>query len=129
MISYECLDVEAIKTKDEETKRELEIETRKLQAEMNRVQGDTQKLVSEYAKEKEQMYRHIQELEKMSRQENQRFREEHNYQATSLRPELRLQRTPSNFERRLTAFQKRAKKGYGAMVEMVMDALSCIVNP
>ncbi|KAJ3516875.1 hypothetical protein NLJ89_g862 [Agrocybe chaxingu] len=46
---------EAIRTKDEETRRELEIETKKLQTEMNRVQSDATSLVSQYKAEKEQM--------------------------------------------------------------------------
>ncbi|KAF7374719.1 hypothetical protein MSAN_00357200 [Mycena sanguinolenta] len=43
---------QAIRAKDKETKNELEIETRKLQAEMTRVQNDSKKLASEYTKQR-----------------------------------------------------------------------------
>ncbi|KAF7336788.1 GTP-binding protein A [Mycena venus] len=43
---------EAIRAKDEETKRELELETRKLQTEMTRVQDDSKKMASDYTEQK-----------------------------------------------------------------------------
>ncbi|KDR76132.1 hypothetical protein GALMADRAFT_96589 [Galerina marginata CBS 339.88] len=79
---------EAIRTKDEETKRELEIETKKLQAEMNRVQTDAQKLASEYNEEKSKMEKRMQELSESARLDNERVTAEYNRQIGELRTQL-----------------------------------------
>jgi hypothetical protein len=54
--------LEAIRLQDEETRRELEAETQKLQGEMNRIQADAQRLASEYNEEKARLERRMQEL-------------------------------------------------------------------
>ncbi|KAF8170413.1 P-loop containing nucleoside triphosphate hydrolase protein [Pholiota molesta] len=53
---------EAIRLQDEETRRELEAETQKLQGEMNRIQADAQRLASEYNEEKARLETRMQEL-------------------------------------------------------------------
>ncbi|KAF7374714.1 hypothetical protein MSAN_00356700 [Mycena sanguinolenta] len=55
---------EAIRAKDEETKKELEIETGKLQAKMTRMQDDSKKLASEYRLEFQRLTQQIGEAEK-----------------------------------------------------------------
>lgn len=84
---------EAIRTKDIETKRELEIETRKLQAEMNRVQADSQKLASAYSEEKAKLERSMEELMDSARREAERVSAEHQRQIRTL--ESRLQEAAS----------------------------------
>ncbi|KAF7374715.1 p-loop containing nucleoside triphosphate hydrolase protein [Mycena sanguinolenta] len=55
---------EAIRVRDEELKKELEIETRKLQAAMTRKQNDAEKLASEYRLELERLKKQNAEAEK-----------------------------------------------------------------
>jgi hypothetical protein len=90
---------EAIRMKDEETKRELEIETRKLQNEVSRVQTDAQKLVSEYSEEKIRLEKRMQELAESSRQEAARAREDYNRQMLALQNRLDETSASSSAER------------------------------
>ncbi|PPQ81007.1 hypothetical protein CVT25_014515 [Psilocybe cyanescens] len=92
---------EAIRTKDEETRRELEIETKKLQTEMNRVENESKKLASEYNAEKSRMEQRMQEISESSRKENERAAAEYNQQLSGL--QAQLSRTSSD------AVQQRAE--------------------
>ena len=71
--------IEAIRTKDIETKRELEIETRKLQAEINRVEADYDKLVSTYIEEKTELEKRM-ELMDSSHREAERVSAENQHE-------------------------------------------------
>ncbi|KAH9481271.1 hypothetical protein JR316_0005793 [Psilocybe cubensis] len=79
---------EAIRVKDEEARRELEAEANKLQAEMMRVQNESQKLATDYRKEKERLENRMQEMSEASRREQERASAEHNRQLSGLRDQL-----------------------------------------
>uniref|UniRef100_A0A0W0EUU7 G domain-containing protein n=1 Tax=Moniliophthora roreri TaxID=221103 RepID=A0A0W0EUU7_MONRR len=52
---------DAIQQKDEETRKELEAETKKLQVEMNRIRSDAQELVTDYANQKAELERRMEQ--------------------------------------------------------------------
>lgn len=79
---------EAILEKDEETRRELEIATRRLDEEMARVQKDSQKLASEYTEEKKKLEKRMQELKEAAREEAERRDAEYSAQMENLRAQL-----------------------------------------
>ncbi|PPQ95244.1 hypothetical protein CVT26_014935 [Gymnopilus dilepis] len=120
---------EAIRTKDEETRRELEVETRKLQAEMNRVQNDAQRLVSEYSEEKRRMEERMAQLSEAARQEQERVNAEYNRQMTALRAQLEHSSSASMAERRefnrqiedLRRSRGRNRGGFFAMIGRAID--------
>ncbi|KAF7374716.1 hypothetical protein MSAN_00356900 [Mycena sanguinolenta] len=68
---------EAIRAKDEETKKELEIETRKLQAEMTRVQNDSKKLASEYTKQRLELEKQMNVIAEAGKRDAERAQEKH----------------------------------------------------
>ncbi|CAA7269626.1 unnamed protein product [Cyclocybe aegerita] len=96
---------EAIRTKDEETKRELEIETKKLQAEMNRVQSDAAGLVSQYKAEKEQMETRMHQFIEQSQLNTQQAAQKHNEQMEVL--QKHLNDTTSNSAAQISALKFR----------------------
>ncbi|KAF8150026.1 P-loop containing nucleoside triphosphate hydrolase protein [Crassisporium funariophilum] len=125
---------EAIRTKDEETRKELEIETRKLQAEMNRVQSDSQKLVSEYNEEKNKMERRMQELSESARQDAERVTAEYSRQISALQTQLQSSTSSSAAERfdmvrQIEELQRRGQRsgggggGFFGMLGKVMDGV------
>lgn len=108
--------IEAIRTKDEETRKELEQETRKLQLEMTRVQNDSQKLASDYNEEKERLERRMQELSVSARQETERQAAEYQRQIQELQHRLSQTVTVSAVEkndimRQLADLQRRREQG------------------
>ncbi|KAF8972235.1 P-loop containing nucleoside triphosphate hydrolase protein [Flammula alnicola] len=122
---------EAIRTKDEETKRELEVETRKLQTEMNRVQTDAQKLASEYNEEKGRLERRMQELSEAARQESERATAEYNRQLSALREQLDRTSSDSaaersNLLRQMDELRRRSHRGGGGFFAMVGRAIDGI---
>ncbi|KAJ7168445.1 P-loop containing nucleoside triphosphate hydrolase protein [Mycena filopes] len=62
---------DAIREKDEETRKELEVETRKLQAEMSRVQDDSKKLASDYSAQKAELERRMAEATEVARRDEE----------------------------------------------------------
>ncbi|KAF8071789.1 hypothetical protein FPV67DRAFT_1482720 [Lyophyllum atratum] len=63
---------EAIRTRDEETRKELEIESKRLMEQLNRVQADSEKLASSYNEEKARLEQHMRGLTESSRRETER---------------------------------------------------------
>ncbi|KAJ7285185.1 P-loop containing nucleoside triphosphate hydrolase protein [Mycena rebaudengoi] len=86
--SAEKLAAAAIREKDEETKKELEIETRKLQAEMARVQNDSQKLASDYSEQKAQLERRMAEVAEAAKREAESADANHRRQIQELEDRL-----------------------------------------
>ncbi|KAJ7261784.1 hypothetical protein B0H12DRAFT_336639 [Mycena haematopus] len=75
---------EAIRAKDEETRKELEIETRKLQAEMTRVQNDSKKLASEYAKQRLELEKQMNQIAEAGERDAKLAEEKHLRQVQEL---------------------------------------------
>ncbi|KIL67674.1 hypothetical protein M378DRAFT_159507 [Amanita muscaria Koide BX008] len=80
---------EAINAKDEETRRELEIETRKLQQEMERIQRDSSTLAENYNLEKAKLEAHMKEMADAAQREAQKAAESHKRQMEMLEQQLR----------------------------------------
>ncbi|KAJ3511648.1 hypothetical protein NLJ89_g3975 [Agrocybe chaxingu] len=78
----------AIRSKDEETKRELEIAAKKLQDEMNRIQADAQKLASKYEKEKADMEDRMKQFADQSRRDAEEAARNHERQMQALRDQI-----------------------------------------
>ncbi|KAJ3516876.1 hypothetical protein NLJ89_g860 [Agrocybe chaxingu] len=122
---------EAINSKDEEYRRELEIETKKLQAEMNRVQSDAEKLMSEYSQDKARMEQRMSELTEQARRDQERAAEEHNRELLSLRKQLKDTSSSSSSERarleaRLEELQRTRAKSSGGFFAKLGRAIDSI---
>jgi hypothetical protein len=76
----------AINERDEETRRELEEEHRKLRERMAKVQNDSEKLASDYNRDKERLEQLIEE----AKQQSERAEREYQRQIQELRSKLRL---------------------------------------
>jgi len=109
----------------------LEIETKKLQNEMNRVQTDAQKLVSEYTAEKQKLELRMQELADSSRQENERAKEEYNRQVAEIQKQLQQSSAQSASERQalvnqleeLRSQRSRSGGGFFGMIGRALDSV------
>ncbi|KAJ7096526.1 P-loop containing nucleoside triphosphate hydrolase protein [Mycena belliarum] len=86
---------EAIRAKDEETRQELEIETKKLQAEMSRVQEDSQKLASDYNTQKAELEKRME----AAKRDAECAEENHRRQIQELDERLRQSATATNSEK------------------------------
>ncbi|KAJ6513018.1 P-loop containing nucleoside triphosphate hydrolase protein [Mycena sanguinolenta] len=99
---------DAIRAKDEETKKELEVETRKLQAEMARVQNDSKKLASDYIEQKAGLEKRMAEVASAARKDAEIAEENHRRQIKEL--EDRLQQSSSaekeTIQRQLSDLQR-----------------------
>lgn len=60
---------EAIRLRDDVSRQELELETQKLQEEMMRVRGESQRLAFDYSEEKDRVERQMQEMAEAARRE------------------------------------------------------------
>ncbi|KAJ6532001.1 P-loop containing nucleoside triphosphate hydrolase protein [Mycena capillaripes] len=89
---------EAIRAKDEETRKELEIETRKLQAEMTRVQNDSQKLASDYTEQKVQLEKRMADMTEAAKLEAERTEQKYRREMQELEDRLRQSNNTSNSE-------------------------------
>ena len=88
---------EAMRNKDEETRRELEIETQRMQKEIERFQYDSQRLESDYKKEKERIDARVQQMESEAREESERIQAQYQRQIDEMR--LTLQNNTAATER------------------------------
>ncbi|KAF8896190.1 hypothetical protein BD779DRAFT_1494454 [Infundibulicybe gibba] len=121
---------EAIRTKDEETRKELEIERQKLQTEMSRVQDQSQKLASDYNEEKAKLEKRLNELTEKARIEQEKTQAEYEAQLRALRQQLEQSVTSSAAEKnrimeQISALQ-RGRGGVGGLFSMIGTALDAL---
>ncbi|KAJ7170857.1 P-loop containing nucleoside triphosphate hydrolase protein [Mycena crocata] len=90
---------EAIRAKDEETRKELEIDTRKLQAEMSRVQNDSQKLATDYTEQKAELERRMAEVAEAAKRDAECAEANHRRQIQELEDRLNQSATATNAEK------------------------------
>lgn len=91
--------IEAIRDKDEETKRELEIATAELQSKITKVQNEAMGQVSKYREEKEKLEERMEEYSKSTREEAERARAEYIQQMANLQVQLEKATSASASER------------------------------
>jgi DNA polymerase III alpha subunit (gram-positive type) len=115
----------AIKARDEETRKELEEETRKLQVEMARIQGDSQKLASDYNQQYVRMERQMQIIVETAKKDAERAAVEHQRQMKELNQQLQhfangsasqkdiIQRQIGDFQRRYEVSRSHSAGGVG----------------
>ncbi|KAF8650077.1 hypothetical protein AX16_005420 [Volvariella volvacea WC 439] len=90
---------DAIRQKDEETKRELEYETRKLQEEMNKVQDSSRRLEFDYHQEKLRMDERLRQVAADARRETETVSQRYERQIQELRDRLHFNNTTSAMEK------------------------------
>ena len=90
---------QAIRDKDEETKRELEIETQKMQREIARFENDAKRLESDYKSEKDKLEARLTQMEAEARQEADRVAAQYQQQVDELRGSLQTNTAASEMER------------------------------
>ena len=90
---------QAIKDKDEETRRELEIETQRMQREIERFQHDSERLESDYKKEKERLEARMEQMELEAKKETERITAEYQRQIDDIKHTLQTNTEASERER------------------------------
>ncbi|KAJ2922356.1 hypothetical protein H1R20_g14728, partial [Candolleomyces eurysporus] len=78
----------ALKTKDEEMRREIEEQAKELQADMKRVEEESKKLASDFQKERANFERRLKEIEEEARREQERIQEETRLKMEELQSKL-----------------------------------------
>ena len=96
---------EAIRNKDEETKKELETETQKMQREIAGFENDSKRLASDYKKEKDRLEARLVQMEEVARQEADRVVTQCQGEIDGLRDTLRTNTAASETERAQTLQQ------------------------
>ncbi|KAM6490515.1 P-loop containing nucleoside triphosphate hydrolase protein [Amanita muscaria] len=124
----------AIKAKDEETRQELEVETRKLQQEMERIQRESSTLVENYRLEKAKMEAHMKEMAEAARREAEKAAESHRQQMEMLEQQLRnteasMTRERGELQTRLNEMRReyensrRRRGGFFSMIGGALDRI------
>jgi len=108
--------IEAIRDKDEQTKRELEIATAELQSKITNVQNEAMGQVSKYKEEKERLEERMQEYSESTREEAERARAEYIQQMANLQAQLDKASSASAAEkddliRRISELERRPSGG------------------
>ncbi|KAJ2924780.1 hypothetical protein H1R20_g12313, partial [Candolleomyces eurysporus] len=78
----------ALKTKDEEMRREIEEQAKELQADMKRVEEESKKLASDFQKERANFEQRLKEIEEEARREQERIQEETRLKMEELQSKL-----------------------------------------
>ncbi|KAF7374701.1 GTP-binding protein A [Mycena sanguinolenta] len=107
---------DAIRAKDEETKKELEVETKKLQAEVARVQNDSKKLASDCTEQKAELEKRMAGVASAARKDAETAEENHRRQMKELEDRLHHSTTSSSAEketiqRKLSDLQRQYDEG------------------
>jgi len=92
---------QAMKDKDDETRRELEIETQKMQREIAKFENDAKRLKSDYKNEKERLETRLEEMEDEARREADRVATQYQRQMEELRYTLEENTAASEREKAL----------------------------
>lgn len=90
---------QAMKDKDEETRKELEIETRRMQMEIDRFQNDSERLESDYKKERERLEARMAQMESNAREEADRIASQYRQQIDELNHTLQTNAAATESER------------------------------
>jgi len=116
--------MQALKEKDEETRRELEEETRKLRGQMENIKRDSEGMASEYSAEKVRMEAKMREMEREARRERLRVEAECNRQIADLNRCLReaVNASAADREKLLQEMQRLQDK----LIE-AQDAGCCVI--
>jgi chromosome segregation ATPase len=92
--------MQALNEKDEETRQELEAETKKLQEQMERIKKDSEGMASNYSAEKERMATKMRQMEQEAKKERQRAEAEYGRQMADLNRRLQEAANASAAERK-----------------------------
>jgi hypothetical protein len=90
---------QAIKDKDEETKEELELETQRMQKEIEKFQNDSERLESDYKKEKERLKARMEPMELEAKKEMERVKAEYQRKMDNIKNTLQTNAAASESER------------------------------
>jgi hypothetical protein len=85
----------ALDAKDEETRREIEAESKKLKKEMERIEGESQKLASNFQQEKEELVKKMMEMDAEAKRDQERMQGQYNQQMAELQRQRELDRNQS----------------------------------
>jgi chromosome segregation ATPase len=113
----------AAKNKDEETRRELEDECRKLVAKMEQVQNDSQRLESDYRAEKTRLEQKIQDAAERTRRTLAKESRKYQDQIQAVKNESAAER--ADMMRRLDEYKRRGRGGifttFGGLLDSLFD--------
>jgi predicted RNase H-like nuclease (RuvC/YqgF family) len=97
--------MKALKEKDEETRQELEAETRKLQEQMNKMRSDSDSMASNYLEEKKKLEEVMKEVQEQARKDREKSEAAYRQQMDDLN--RRLQETANSSAAEREAMQQR----------------------
>lgn len=97
--------MQALKDKDEETRQELEAETRKLQEQMNKVRLDSEGMASNYQEEKRRLEEAMKQMQDQARREREQAEAQYRKQMEDLN--RRVQETANSSAAEREAMQER----------------------
>ena len=114
---------QAIRDKDEETRKELEIETKRMQKEITRFENDARRLESDYKSEKERLETRLMTMEEDAREETNRVAAQYQRQIDELRDALQSNAAASEREKaqmreqidQLSRMRDRSQGGVGPL--------------
>ncbi|KAF8627072.1 hypothetical protein AX17_006411 [Amanita inopinata Kibby_2008] len=122
----------AIKAKDEETRKELEIETKKLQEEMTRIQQESSSLSANFKKDKLEMEQRMKEIADRAQRDAEEAYKQHQKQMLALQEQLQQTETNMTTERnslqqRLDRMRDEYNRGHsGGVFSMIGRALDSV---
>jgi hypothetical protein len=122
---------QAMKDKDEETRRELEIETQKMQKEIARFENDAKRLASDYKNEKDKLDTRLAQMEEEAREEADRVAAQYQRQVDELRDSLQTNTSASEMERarmlqQIDELSQRSTQARGGIPMMGMGLFSML---
>ena len=128
---------QAIRDKDEETRKELEVESKRVRREISRFRRDSRRLESDYRKEKETLEERFRQVELEARREADRVAAQYQQQIGELENTLRYSTKVSKKEKarmideinelswRRSIVHKMARRGFGffSMIGVILSKL------
>lgn len=117
--------MQALKDKDEETRQELEAETRKLQEQMNKVRLDSESMASNYQEEKRRLEEAVKQMQDQARREREQAEAQYRQQMEDLNKRMQEVANSSAAEReamqqRISQLQhqwdNRPRRGGGCLI-------------
>ncbi|KAJ2928361.1 hypothetical protein H1R20_g8715, partial [Candolleomyces eurysporus] len=119
----------AMNAKDEETRREIEAEAKKLQKEMSRIEAESKNLANNFQKEKADLEQRLKDMDAEAKKEQQRLQEQYLNQMEELENQRRADADQSRerqeeYSRQIADLQRRRSGGgFFASLGRAIDSL------
>ncbi|RXW22843.1 hypothetical protein EST38_g3035 [Candolleomyces aberdarensis] len=118
----------AMNEKDEETRRELEAEARKLQKEMDRIDAESRNLADNFQKEKADLQKRLNEMDAEAKEKQQQMQEEYDKKMEEIEKQRRMDADQSrekqeDYGRQIAELQRSGRGGFWTSIGRAIDGL------